>query len=96
MTMGKGDSRQYIYEKVYYRKGASGSWNEISLVGSNKQGGAWFPRSATGFIPTSDQDLQETTQVVGYICTWTGSQWKCGCRDNACTQPYWQLQEVGR
>jgi hypothetical protein len=31
---------------------------------------------------------------VGYTCHWTGSAWKCGCRDAACTQSFWQLQGV--
>jgi hypothetical protein len=34
--------------------------------------------------------------VLGYFCTWTGTQWKCGCRASACTQSYWQLQKVQR
>jgi hypothetical protein len=36
---------------------------------------------------------------VGYVCQWTGNSpagegWKCGCRDQACAKPMWQLQEV--
>jgi hypothetical protein len=30
--------------------------------------------------------------LLAYLCTWTRTNWKCGCRDSACTQSYWQIQ----
>jgi hypothetical protein len=34
--------------------------------------------------------------LLAYLCTWIGSGWKCGCRDSACMQSYWQIQSFKR
>jgi hypothetical protein len=34
------------------------------------------------------------TSTWGYLCSWTGSRWKCGCLDQACTQSYWQFKTL--
>ena len=60
----------------------------------------WHPltfSSGWGFGSASTQikpaDINSgTNYFVGYTCHWTGSTWKCGCSDSACTQPKWQLQ----
>ena len=31
---------------------------------------------------------------VAYTCRWTGKEWKCGCKDQQCTQSFWQIQKV--
>jgi hypothetical protein len=31
-------------------------------------------------ISLSTQELQNPNYTLSYICSWTGSQWKCGCR----------------
>jgi hypothetical protein len=55
--------------------------------------GAWYPKTAT--VTLTGLDLTNTTHyALGYICTWNGSSWKCGCRDNACTQSFWQIQRL--
>jgi hypothetical protein len=41
-------------------------------------------------------DSTEASDYVAYTCRWTGSRWKCGCRDSACTQSYWQIQSFKR
>ncbi len=47
--------------------------------------------------PVSDlHELSQPSYVLGYHCSWTGSGWKCGCRDQACTQSYWQIQSFKR
>ena len=49
---------------------------------------AWYPKTAQTTL--TGLDLTNTMHyALGYICTWNGSQWKCGCRDAACTQSYW-------
>jgi hypothetical protein len=34
--------------------------------------------------------------LLGSLRTWTRSMWKCGCRDSACAQSYWQIQSFKR
>jgi hypothetical protein len=41
-------------------------------------------------------DNTNASYSVAYTCRWTGSQWKCGCRDSTCTQSYWQIQSFKR
>jgi hypothetical protein len=56
---------------------------------------AWYPKTAQTTL--TGLDLTNTMHyALGYICTWNGSQWKCGCRDAACTQSYWQIQSFRR
>jgi hypothetical protein len=33
---------------------------------------------------------------IAYTCSWINNAWKCGCRDQACTQNFWQLQQFQR
>jgi hypothetical protein len=57
--------------------------------------GAWYPKTANTTL--TDLDLINTTRyALGYICTRQTSPWKCGCRNPACTQSYWQVQSFNR
>ena len=47
-------------------------------------------------LSLTSTELANPSHVLGYICTWQTSQWKCGCRDSACTQSYWQIQSFKR
>jgi hypothetical protein len=67
----------------------------MSLIGSGIVSHAWFPASATGIYPMSDADMANTSYYVGYIRKYATSC-KCGCRDTACTQSYWQIQQFKR
>jgi hypothetical protein len=55
---------------------------------------AWYPKSANTTIAMTSTELANPSYVLAYMCTWTGSTWKCGCQDDACTQSYWQIQKV--
>ena len=57
---------------------------------------AWYPKTATATLSLTSTELSQSSYVLGYICSWTGSGWKCGCRDQACTQSYWQIQNFKR
>jgi hypothetical protein len=46
-------------------------------------------------------DSTEASYYIAYTCRWTPStgsgqagSWKCGCRDSACTQSYWQIERL--
>ena len=56
---------------------------------------AWYPKTAAATL--TGLELTNTTHyALGYIYSWQSSQWKCGCRDSACTQSYWQIQSFKR
>jgi hypothetical protein len=57
---------------------------------------AWYPGTANTTLSLTTSELAAPNYVLGYICTWTGTQWKCGCRDSACTQSYGQIQSFKR
>lgn len=90
LSVGSGAQTQYVYELGYTWR--NNQWQQIELTGSNKTGGVWYVGSARGTLPQSGAELEQNNFVVAYVCQWTGTQWKCGCRDQACAQGMWQLQ----
>jgi hypothetical protein len=97
LDLGKGDPLQYIYRTGYYYRTGLASWMALTLtspetlVSSN-----WYPKSASANLSIDSPQQAQDTYALGYLCTWTGSAWKCGCRDTACTQSYWQIQNFRR
>ena len=89
---GSGSNLQYIYE-LGYRWGGT-QWQQIThTIGSRAGTGVpWFVGSARANFTVSPQELTDGGFYVAYICSWTGSQWKCGCSDQLCATPKWQLQ----
>jgi hypothetical protein len=55
---------------------------------------AWYPKNANTTIAMTSTELANPSYVLAYMCTYTGTQWKCGCRDSVCAQSYWQLQGI--
>ena len=93
ITVGSpGNSTIYVYEKAYVYK--NGTWNPVSLSGNpvfSESG--WLIGSGAVNVP---KGINEDLWVVGYTCRWDGTRWKCGCRDQACGQSFWQLQAPTR
>lgn len=89
ITVGTGSENTYVYEIGYYWNGAS--WTQYSYTPKGTRSGVWLVEEGE-YEHTSLQPQGETNYVLGYICTWNGSNWKCGCRDVACVTPGWQLQ----
>jgi hypothetical protein len=89
VAVGNGNSLTYVYNRGYETSG--GSWSPVSFQCTGQTiSGAWCVGKATGTVKTT------SSWYVGYTCFWTGSQWKCGCRDGSCAQNFWQLQGVIR
>lgn len=97
VTVGSGAENQLIYRYGYAWR--NNAWQRITLSSTNPlQGNAWYARSANATLSRTVAEMaQESNYVVGYVCQWvtptggTGT-WKCGCRDGACQNSYWQLQ----
>jgi hypothetical protein len=105
LSLGDNSTLTYIYKTAYVAPNGATSWTPLDLFGAGLIGGAWFPGSAQGIV--SIPDTTTASFYVGYTCKWippgagqAGSGqtgvWKCGCRDSACSQSYWQLQKVQR
>jgi hypothetical protein len=97
LDLGKGDPLQYIYNQGYLFKTGGTAWTPVPYTSPESLiANAWYPKTANGTIPMTATELANPSYVLGYLCTWTGSAWKCGCRDQACTQSYWQIQSFKR
>jgi hypothetical protein len=75
-----------------------GVWFPLSLSGGtpfkDSQGNSdplWRVGTMSTTIPSS-LIQSGINYVLAYVCTWTGTQWKCGCHDSVCAQNFWQLQ----
>ena len=90
VDVGSGSSLQYVYQLAHSWNGTG--WQQINLTGSNLQGGAWYVGNAQGTVQKTAAQFAENNFVVAYICTWTGTAWKCGCQNAACATPSWQMQ----
>jgi hypothetical protein len=97
LDLGKNDPLQYIYNTGYLFKTGGTQWTPISYTSAEALiANAWYPKSANTTITMTSTELANPSYSLAYICSWTGSQWKCGCRDQACTESYWQIQSFKR
>jgi hypothetical protein len=97
VDLGKGDPLQYIYNQGYLFKTGGTNWAPISYTSSESLiANAWYPKTANTTISLTSTELSQPSYALAYLCTWNGSGWKCGCRDSACTQSYWQIQSFKR
>jgi hypothetical protein len=87
LTVGSNQSNQYIYNKGYVYQ--SGSWQSINLTGTGLVSNAWYPQIASAILSVTPTSW---TYVVGYVCSWNGQLWQCGCANTSCATNYWQLQ----
>ena len=92
LNVGDGNSLTYIYKTAYTAPPGAPSWTKTDLYGSGLISNSWYRGNAQGVATI--QDLSTPSYYVAYTCKWTGSAWKCGCRDSACTQSYWQIQKL--
>lgn len=87
---------RYAYKDGYDVISGQSSWTRIPLSGTGLISNTWYPGRATALIPLTLAQQSQDTYVVGYMCADMGTSWKCGCRDSACTQAYWQIQLIRR
>ena len=85
ISAGKGSSNQIVYKQGHVLR--NGAWVPIDFTGEKLLGGNWYRGSAGATVA-------RTEFFLAYVCTSTGSEWKCGCRDQQCAQSFWQLQRV--
>ena len=84
LSVGNDLNTLYVYSRIYVWET---SWQQRTLLG-NQVTSDWLRGRGSIQIPRPSQ----AQHFVAYTCHWTGSAWKCGCRDQACAQSFWQLQ----
>lgn len=89
LEVGNNQSYQYVYKIGYFYR--NGAWEPFTFSNA-KTDSDWIIGTANASINLSETERLNTNYVVTYVCTWTGTAWKCGCRDKACTSSHWQLQ----
>jgi hypothetical protein len=81
IDLGRGDPLQYIYNQGYLFKTGGTNWSPVSYTSTEQLiSNAWYPKSATTNISLTSTELAQPSYALAYLCTWTGSTWKCGCR----------------
>ena len=87
-----GSAPMYVYKDGFVAR--NGTWEAVNFSGlpaTNNVG--WFQGYSTATIPSPA--VSGSSFVIAFICQYQGSNWKCGCRDSACTQNYWTIQGYG-
>ena len=90
LKVGSGDAAQYVYKQGYVWLGTR--WQQLTLTESTGQAASdvWLTKDGATTVTASGAD----TYVVGYVCQQINGVWKCGCSDQTCSTPYWQLQKM--
>jgi hypothetical protein len=91
----------YIYQIAYEWK--NGGWSQVTLTGTPSQYPGFFKNQAQGIGNRTLAELAQDNDdpivanrlnnFIAYTCTIQSGQFRCGCRDAACSQSYWQLQQ---
>ena len=97
VEIGSGKSKQFIWRQGYILNRDAWAWEPYDLTGDDLRYDNWYVGNANSTISVPPEELQDIDNfILAYICTWTGTEWKCGCRDQDCGTRYWQLQRFGQ
>jgi hypothetical protein len=73
--MGSNSANQYIYNTGYLFKSGTSNWTPYTLTSTEALvSNAWYPKTASTNISMTQTELSQNSYVLGYICTWTGTQ----------------------
>lgn len=93
---GNGDFDQFIYREGYEWRDDLQLWQKFEFSG-NRPSGEFFVGRASAEIKRNADLFDQSNFIVAYLCTAVGqNEFKCGCRDQACRQNFWQLQSFKR
>jgi hypothetical protein len=88
---GLDDEDIYVYRNGYVWK--DNAWHGITFTGSSSRG-SWLTSEATVRLPFNRDELRQSKYVLAYTCWWDGSDWRCGCSDQSCSESDWQIQVI--
>jgi acyl-CoA thioesterase-1 len=90
-TVGNGSELQFIWDKVYFFR--DGAWQEFDLdPGNSKTIPKWIIGQGSKSIRLRSNKMEQYNHLAAYVCTYQNERWNCGCHDQACLTPYWNLQ----
>jgi hypothetical protein len=92
--VGNGSSAQYIYNQGYLWTGSQ--WSPYNYSCQNLVANAWCVGFASHRNNIAQSQQSTTNYYLAFICDWNNSAWKCGCRDQSCSQSSWNLQAFRR
>jgi hypothetical protein len=99
--IGTGSKNQLIYSKGYIGREGELDWQQIPLSGNTADliANTWYRGMADAHVTMTAANLAKNHYILTYVCTWIpstglmpGGQWKCGCRDESCAVPGWNIQ----
>jgi hypothetical protein len=96
VVLGNGSPSYALYSRAYLHAPAVNRWREISLTSRSSKPQDWYSGQATVTLSLPPQDRDQPLFLAFYLCTWTGSSWKCGCQEQQCASTYWNLQAIGK
>jgi hypothetical protein len=63
------------------------NWTPITFTSSEQLiSSSWYPKNASTNLSLDSTQQATDTYALGYVCSWNGTNWHCGCRDSACAQ----------
>jgi hypothetical protein len=85
--VGPGSSTRIVHTQGYQLNTATKQWEPFTYTcDAPLISGVWCPGNAAA-------DLNPThPSFIANTCSLVNNAWRCGCRDQACTQDFWQLQ----
>ncbi len=98
VDVGDGKETTLVYEKGYVYDGAAKRWKEVELNSDKQKTGPWYTGAAFADLDLADAPgtPDANAWVLAYTCSRASGSWKCGCKDEQCTNPGWQIQQVKR
>ena len=89
----KPSSIQFHYTLTtgYQWNAGTSQWEQFTYSCSDALiSGTWCPGNASKVLNPAHPFF------IAHTCSWINNAWKCGCRDAACSQSLWQLQQFQR
>jgi hypothetical protein len=90
-TVGNGSDLQFIWDKAYFYR--DNAWQELSLdPGNSRTAPNWIIGQGSKSIRLRTNEMEQYNHLAAYVCTYQNDRWNCGCKDQPCLTPYWNLQ----
>ena len=95
IVAGNNLSNQYIWETGYISR--NNVWQSFTYTKDSSHEALyskWITGQARAIPDITPTEMNNGVYVLAYICNYINNDWKCGCKDQACTERYWSLQKI--
>lgn len=90
---GSEDGGQWVYRYGFKHDGDGWERFEFDTL-EGERVGQWIKGKAFTDLEVEIDELADKQHLVAYICQQVDGRWKCGCSDEQCVRPKWQLQST--